>query len=364
MANSLWGKPLFWKALFWVAPSLLLAGCITASNTEVKPELSSHSEEQVERLTLTHGQSRLEVTPQIGGRGLFWALENQPNLLLVGDAVARYPFPEITLDSKYWGYLGNIVWLSPQSQWWKQQTLYADKSADGNAWPPDPYVVLGENTVTQMTPSEIIMSGAESPISGVKIVKRWAIEPAVPGAIRLEASLENIRSETVKWGAWFNSRLRLSGQLYVPVMADDDVTFMAFPGHQFMPNYTIVDGVLVMDTAAINGITKGKFKIQPSKGWMAVHQGEQLWVFRFKPLPREAIHSEQGQVEWFINADPQKPQYNLLEMELHGAYKSIAPQGVLKCAMVWQLHALPKNASQTQTLNAIHAALKTPLQWQ
>ncbi|MGH8026857.1 MAG: DUF4380 domain-containing protein, partial [Pseudoxanthomonas sp.] len=129
----------------------------------------------VEILRLDNGALVLEVTPELGGRGLAFSLKDHPNLLKVGEPVATHPDPKVSALADDIGYLGHDVWVGPQSQWWTQQDANpARRDAKAN-WPPDPYLAFAQTRIIERTPTRLVLQGADSPVSGIRLHKSYAL---------------------------------------------------------------------------------------------------------------------------------------------------------------------------------------------
>src|SRR5690606_33848304 len=69
----------------------------------------------------------------------------------------------------------------------------------------------------------------------------------------------------------------------------------------------------------------GKVLFQPTEGWFAAFNKKQLLIVQFPHQPIENIHPEQGQLEFYMDYNPANDKWNVLEMEVHAAYKKLKP---------------------------------------
>ena len=72
---------------------------------------------------------------------------------------------------------------------------------------------------------------------------------------------------------------------------------------------------------------------------MAAFTKGQLFVIEFDLQPREAIHPDQGQVELYLDSDPDS---GLLELEVHAPYRTLPPGGRMAASERWR--AWPSSA--------------------
>ncbi|WP_323814420.1 DUF4380 domain-containing protein [Cellvibrio sp. NN19] len=302
--------------------------------------LFSSAQAAVTSISLNNGTVALEITPDIGGRVLSVGLVNQPNFLLVGDAVENNPNPLVTPQAENIGYLGHEVWVGPQSQWWIHQLVNPERKAAKSVWPPDPFLVLSKYAVQEQSDQQIIIQSPNSSISGVALQKRVSLVKENPNQIRLDVSAQNIRDSSVAWDIWFNTRVPHTTNVYVPVANMNDVRVANFVDETYGPlTHNFSDGIFALENLLSNSHQgrKGKVFIQPSQGWMAAFRDQQLLIIQFDLQPKTAIHPEQGQIELyqeFLNGELTN---GLLELEVHAPYKNLKPRETMSATEVWTL---------------------------
>jgi hypothetical protein len=301
----------------------------------------------VETVRLGNGTIVLEVTPQLGGRGLWFSLRERDNLLKVGAEVANRPEPKVSAKADDIGYLGHDVWLGPQSQWWLQQDAnLARRDAKAN-WPPDPYLAFATTRVVERTEQRLVLEGVPSPVSGVQLRKTFALDPDRPDTVELQAQARNIRDTPVAWDLWFNTRVPSSTRVYVPVAGQQDVRVESSTDQTIGPLLPrIRDGLFSFDRSPLPAgmaARRGKVFLQSSAGWMAGFAGDQLFIIRFPHQERSLIHPEQGQVELYLDDAPGSE--GLLEMEVHAPYRRLQPGQVMEAAERWTV--LPYDGADT-----------------
>ena len=291
------------------------------------------------RLRIEDAGLVVEVSPRLGGRMLHLSLPGAPNLLKVGDAVVAQPDPRVDAQADDIGYLGHQVWLGPQSQWWTHQQANPVRSEARAPWPPDPWLSYAATAIVVQAADRMALRGPPSPVSGVRMTHDYALPAGKPGTLVTTATMRNIRDTPVSWGLWFNSRLPADTRVYVPVAGDRDVRLR----HDVDAGFDGLSGAteggfftLDLDTpAAGKQGRRGKVFIQPRAGWMAGFRGGQAFVIRFDLQPRDHIHAEHGQVELYLNWLPGDQAGSLLEMEVHGAYTTLAPDAEANAKETW-----------------------------
>lgn len=312
--------------------------------------LSGPAVAQVERIPLKTSALDVEVTPDIGGRMLSIALKGGENFLRVGEAVVTEPDPYIAPDADNVGYLAQEIWVGPQSQWWTQQRLNAERAEAKAIWPPDPYLILSKNQVLQRSAEGVALQAPPSPISGLVLSKSYSLVAGNPSQVRVEASARNFRDTPVAWDIWFNARVAPTTQVYVPVARAEDVRINQLPDDNYGPvSSSLKDGFFqldLVDPAEGKQGSKGKVFIQPAAGWIAAFRDGQALILQFPLQPKNTIHPEQGQVELYLDYLPDLPKEGVLELEVHAPYKQLAPDASMSASETWTL--LPYTGADTR----------------
>lgn len=296
---------------------------------------------EIEKLTLNSGTIKVEVTPEIGGRLVSFSLKDQPNFLLLADLNTKNTRPQVTPESDNISYFGHEMWVGPQSQWWVQQKANSKRATEKAVWPPDPYLILAKNTVLEHSPERVVLKSPESPVSGVQMVKAYALVPERKNSLKLQVRATNIRKDNVAWDIWFNTRVPSNTLVYVPVANTADVQQKNMEDAvNAVLVYTLSDGILSLDMTpppAGKVSRKGKLMIQPSQGWIASFRDKQVFIVQFPLQPKSAIHPEQGQVELYNEYNPNNLEEGLLEMEVHAPYKQLAPKEFMIADETWTI---------------------------
>jgi hypothetical protein len=306
--------------------SCLLAACATATSGGV------------ERIRLQTPGAVLEATPALGGRVLHFGAPGMPNLIKVGAAVETDPAPAVAADADDIAHFGHDVWLGPQSGWWTDQDANTARRDAAAIWPPDPYLSFAPMRILRRDASALVLEGVDSPVTGVRLRKRFAVDPGDDATVHVHVQARNIRHRPVARDLWFNTRVAASMRVYVPVAGEDDVRVDTHAG-MAPPDWAIERGLLVLSPAPPpEGIAtrRGKVFLQPSAGWIAGFDRGQLFLIRFEHQPRARIHPEQGQVELYVEHGSDLAA-GLLELEVHAPYRTLAPGGTMEAGERWSV---------------------------
>lgn len=318
----------------------------TAPTTATTPEA-------VERITLANDTLRVVATPDIGGRVLEFGLQGHPNFFKVGEAVNTHPAPKVDAQALSIPYLGHNVWLGPQSAWWQQQTVNLERLAEKAIWPPDPYLVMGKYQVIEQTASTLLLQSEHSPVSGVVMSKRISLDSLQPHKVHVNAEVKSVRSTSVAWGIWFNTRVHERSRIIVPVEAETDVSFQDHTDPKGRIPVALDSSYLFLEPEGRKGQIQGKYRIQPGAGWLAAVKDEQLFIIQFEKVSAFTIHPEQSQVEIYVNHDPANPERNFIEMEVHRPWHSISPGQVISASETWRILSVAPDLSNEQLLELI-----------
>lgn len=283
---------------------------------------------------LENDKLNYSFTTELGGRGLGFAAAGQGNLLKVGEAVHDQPAPEVSADAGFIPYFGHIVWPGPQSNWWGQQTVNPERRAAKADWPPDPFTVLSKYSLAELTDTSAKIVSPVSPVTGLQLTKEVRLDG---DALEHRVEALNRRDEAVSWDIWFNTRVAPETRVYVPVTDfDGDLRLSKFPEMAGEASADKEKRKLGFFDFARGEKIKAKAYIEPAAGWFAAFTGDQLFVIEFPLLPRDAVHSDQSLVELYLEADPAQPGSGVLELEVHGPYRTLAPGESMSATEKWR----------------------------
>ncbi|MEJ2384004.1 MAG: DUF4380 domain-containing protein [Xanthomonadales bacterium] len=283
----------------------------------------------VERHVLRNAWLHYAFTPQLGGRGLAFSVPGQANLLKTGAAVRDDPDPVVSASGRNYPYLGHIVWVGPQRDWWRQQSLNPERRASGATWPPDPWTVLETYTLVAADETTAHLVAPPSPITGLQLTKRLMLEGDL---LVHDVAAVNTRDADVTWDLWFNTRVDAQASVYVPVREPDgQFRLETFEGDPASADRERLRAGFF--DFARDGRFRAKAFIQPAAGWMAVFSRGQLFVIEFDLQPADAIHRDHGQIELYIDTNPDS---GLLELEVHAPLRTLPPGGRMSAAERWR----------------------------
>jgi Domain of unknown function (DUF4380) len=303
--------------------------------------LSHISLADMKKYTLESSEISVVITPDAGGRILLASRKNQSNFLKLGDAVENHQAIFVNENTDFMPYFGHEVWFGPQTAWWSMQTLVESRRKNNAAWPPDPFVTLADNQILSQSPQKILMKSPASPISGLTVEKTFALVADDPRQIDLLVKATNSRESDVAWDIWFNTRSFPQTRIYAPVDLSTQVRTTSWDSPETAPvNYEISQGFLSLkleNPPKGKQQLKGKVFFQPSEGWFAGFNKQQLLIVQFPLEPIANIHPEQGQLEFYMEYSPTNEKLGILEMEVHSAYKKLKPGEVMTARERWTL---------------------------
>ncbi len=321
---------------------ILLTGLILLS-----PNLLAAPPEQ----WLENDQLRYGFSTDKGGRGLTFSVNGQPNLLKIGAAVHSQPNAAASPTGDNVPYLGHIVWVGPQQDWWQQQQLNPQRREAKADWPPDPFTVLAHYTIAQQDNTSVRMTSPASPVTGLAMTKHSTLDG---NRLHHEVVATNARDEAVSWDVWFNTRVHADTRVFVPVADfNKDLRLKSFNGAA-----TTVDAerkALGYFDFSRDQAIQGKAFIQPAAGWMAAFNAGQLFVIEFPLQNRDRIHPQQGQVELYLDYNPGAPDDGLLELEVHSPYQQLNPGDSMSASETWRAWTYDGDDSVTAQLAFLRA---------
>jgi len=276
--------------------------------------------------------------PDVGGRMVYLSPVGSENFLLSDSSLWNEPqsgriIPEPS--SPFKPYNGFITWVGPQSGWWKQQNILPEKRDNADMWPPDPYLIYSSFKVIEHTSHLLILEGSESPVSGIKMVKRYELNDS---SISIDVAAINVRNEAVAWDLWSNARFDAFTMFRVPVENPDLVKIKSEENSLFeMVKHQIDDGsfsFLPEYPSDENKKRVSKAFIYPARGEMLVSKGAWNLTINFDLVPKVFIHPEQGMVEVYNCISFSEPSC-IVELEHHSAYKTLRPGEQMSLKEVW-----------------------------
>ncbi|MES1157693.1 MAG: DUF4380 domain-containing protein [Haliangium ochraceum] len=248
------------------------------------------------RYVIAWNDLALEVDARTGGR--VTALRLGGRNLLTGPNVDA-------------GNFGSTFWTSPQSVW---------------GWPPVPEIDHAPYRASVVGRS-IVMRSAHSASLGVEVEKILSADRA-RGAILFEYRIHNLGQAPLQTAPWQITRVAPGGLTFYP----------SGEGH-FAPSNLHVreqDGVTWFDYDRSKITGDQKLFADGREGWLAHVDRDALLVKTFSAAPRAAHAPGEAQIEIYAN-----PAHTYIEVEVQGAYETIAPGGALVWQVVWLVRHLP-----------------------
>lgn len=300
---------------------------------------------QGEEIFIKGGGLKLGVSPEAGGRAVFFGFEDGPNVLKADESLLLKPPPEPEeLDGEF-PLLGHEVWVGPQDAWWSQQSLHPKRLKKG-VGPLDPWLAAGRFKVVVRTESSVVLEGPASPVSGLKFKKSYELSP--DGEARLAAEAKNVRDSSVAWGLWSNTRLTGSCRCFAPAASARFRMSAPEPEKVQALGYEIVDGFFSFVMEKPEGRTlQMKAFLNSPQGLLCAFGESFVFVKRFEASPASEVHQWQAPLEIFQRLS-ERPEENLLELEFHGPFKTLQPGDELSLRESWRLFKRSRSESNSK----------------
>lgn len=208
-------------------------------------------------------------------------------------------------------------------------------------WPPDPYLIYSNFEIIEKTDTSVIMGCDCSPISGVKLIKKFVLDK---NELHIEHTAINCRDTTIAWDLWSNARFDAFTEFKVPV---NDESIQKIQAVKDMRNEIIAHKI---ENGYFTFLPELPFEqrkqrvskafIYPNEGKMIVKKHGHTLIINFDLVPKEQIHPEQALVEVY-NCVTTSGRDNVLELEHHSAYQKIAPGSNITLNEIWQIRKNP-----------------------
>ncbi|MBK8807369.1 MAG: DUF4380 domain-containing protein [Bacteroidales bacterium] len=290
-------------------------------------------------IKLVRNDIELVISPKIGGRlvGLYY--KDTENILKSDSSQwENSDTPELSAFSDFKAFNGHINWVGPQSDWWKLQDLNKERKDTAAAWPPDPFLIYSEYTITHQSPTSIVLEGMVSPISKIKFIKEYAINE--DASIFVQTTMVNCSDIDVSWDIWFNTRLDGNFKGYVPVADNNSIKVIPVlsSNSQEMP-YIYKDGIFSYSPQAPQApFTERSSKafIYPQAPIISGFVNNKMLLIHFEKHEPTAIHPEQALVEIYNHTET-NTQNALLELEYHSPLYHLKPGDTCKAWQIWKV---------------------------
>ncbi|MEK7476854.1 MAG: DUF4380 domain-containing protein [Candidatus Coatesbacteria bacterium] len=299
-------------------------------------------------LVLRNDRVVVGISPRLAGRIVVFRAPDGVNVL-DADPVWWAPEAKLPALAAAWDYPainGHVIWTGPQKEWWIHQTISEEWRTHAYNWPPDPWGEWAPYEVAARTPASVTLTGPASPVTGLRLTKEVGLLP--DGRVRIAVRAVNTRDREVSWDLWSNVRVRGTARSWVPVTGSLKIEHgAAADGSLAALDYEVRDGWFrFLDEAPIPAgavARTAKAFLTPSAGLIAAFDAGRVFLRRFTPAARAAVHPDQGVVEVFRRAD-RDPAKSLCELEVHGAFTSLPPGGTMALEETWELRRYPGSA--------------------
>jgi len=285
-----------------------------------------------------NGGTEIGIQPDLGGRTVILRKAEGENLLKSvpetwNEPESERPVPNV-LHPAMKSYMGQIVWLGPQSDWWIQQNVNKKLKDQAAQWPPDPYLIYGNYRIMSQSDSSIHMQGPDSPVSGLRLTKHIRLDHE--GKVHFRVTGQNIRDKDVCWDLWWNLRTSGFNRCYVAVRNTSDIRIShSYSAKRPVPHAILNGYFMFLPDRSSKERQTAKAFIYPKTGIIAAFQDNQVLLIHFNKLDRSKIHPDQGHVE--IYQDTGSGSDELLELEHHAAYQCLLPGEIMSAEEVWKI---------------------------
>ena len=281
----------------------------------------------MELIELTNGTLVVGVIPPLGGRVVLLKVAGGENLLDSDPKRWKPPYPRPALGTPFQPWNGRIVWVGPQTGFWRQQDLRPELKQAHAGWPPDPFNETGRFEIVGRTPTLLKLKGVTSPVTGLAFEHEYEITGE--RTVRMKTTATNGRATPVSWDLWPNTRVRPEGTPYVNL---DPAEMLRLDGPRpddadsgVYPN-EVRGGWLTLAPGRKPGSGRKKLwakaYVRPARGLIACFFGRQLLVIRAPVVPKGKLHGEQAFIEIYRGVVKKE---NVLELEMHGPYETLPP---------------------------------------
>jgi hypothetical protein len=290
---------------------------------------------------IENGGTRAGILTGVGGRIVFLSYQGSENLLK-SDPELWYENteekPEAGPFAEWKAYNGHIVWNGPQSEWWIHQDVNPERKQNASVWPPDPWLIYGENEVLTLNENSIRMSSPASKVSGLILTKY--IEISADGSLYFEVEAINSRQVPVAWDLWLNTRVDGYTMAYVKTGSEPDLKIKSgMNARSDTVNWNIESGYfyyLPETPPAGKQQRSSKAFIFPESRRIHAFIQNHYFSIEFPEVRAGDIHPEQAMVEIY-NFTSNNREEALMELEFHAPYKVLGPGEIMKTWQKWRI---------------------------
>lgn len=314
-------------------------------------------------IMLSNSKIEVGILPEVGGRIVLLRLPGYNNILKSNSNLWIDPDkhkPEISPFTNFVPFNGHITWVGPQNEWWIHQDLNHERKESKADWPPDPYLTYGKYNIVNKTDTSVRMIGPDSPISGVRFIKDVSI--CSNGIVTVTSSAQNIRKENVSWDLWMLTRVDGFANVYVPINKDGILRLKHNSSNTIEATpYNILDNFFTFTPskpAKKKSEQLQEVHLYPTDGFIACFAQRQMLLISFDMLDRKLIHPNHGLVELYSSINKNADE-RLLELEIHGAYNTLAPGQVISLTQKWKVVSYSLSSDKKSQINFIKRSINS-----
>jgi len=243
------------------------------------------------------------VNPQVGGRVITMSLGGTNVIVGSGSSTTNY---------------GSTFWTSPQSAWDGNTSTTGD-------WPPPTPIDSDPYTAT-ISGNHLVLTGSSYSTLGVNITKDFSAD-ATTGWVTLQCTIN--ASKALQAAPWEITRVPRGGIAFF--LFTSGATLNAGP-----LTVTQTSGAVWWDDTSQSATSPSGAKLiaDGSGGWLAYARGGILFLKKFPDIAASAFAPGEGDTEIYPGSG-----YN--ELEVQGAYTSIAANGKLVWTTNWRVATIP-----------------------
>jgi len=308
---------------------------------------------------LTNGSLVVTLAPGLGGRVVELRTPQGENLLNADPRFWTEAPPPAELATPFGPWNGHTYWVGPQSAWWTQQDVDPVRKKAAPPWPPDPFQETALYEVRERSETRAVLESPPSPVTG--LTRRLEVELVAPRFVRLRVTATNVRSTPVAWDLWSNTRARPEGWAYVR-LAEDGIRKVDAPSDAAAayPHFSR-RGFFVSPpgerAVAPQKERTSKAFLRPRSGEVDYFRGRDLLRKRTEMGSEGHLHPEQAAVEIY-RAAGREPAGDLLELEMHGPYETLATGATMSFEETWEVVDYPGAADVLAHLDFLEGLLK------
>jgi hypothetical protein len=244
------------------------------------------------------------------------------------------------------GSMGSAFWVSPQAHW----TASCRSANNNGCWPP-PTAHDGSQTASLytgglLTDSSVSYTSAANAYTGARLRKTlWG--NSRDSSITIRYHIINTLTTKIAFAPWEITRMTTGGLTFWAKSVDDTIRGNGTSGTALIAMIKDTLGVKWHKYDSTVSLSAGtpKFWDATSEGWFArVDKSRLLYIKKFVAIPKsKKAPVNENQIEYYTNNNTR----SLIEMELQGAFDSIAPGDSMQWDVSWYVRSLPDSIPVT-----------------